>query len=201
MAKEVEKRTRTWTIVVYPDSAPENWRDILDEMHFPWIESPLHDKDINATGEAKKAHLHILLMFDGVKSYDQVKDIATAINAPIPERCHNARAMVRYMAHLDNPDKAQYLSTDIKAHGGADVSEMLKPSASERYTWAREMMRYIKSENITEYSDFCEYCYENEFDTWYPLLIDSCTNVISTYIRSRRYKQNPFVDKKTGEIL
>jgi hypothetical protein len=187
MAKEVEKRTRTWTIVVYPDSAPENWRDILDEMHFPWIESPLHDKDINATGEVKKAHLHILLMFDGVKSYDQVKDIATAINAPIPERCHNARAMVRYMAHLDNPDKAQYLQTDIKAHGGADVAEMLRPSMSERYTFISDMMEFVENNGITEFSELLDYSRKHQFDRWFPILCDSSSFVMAQYIKSKRH--------------
>lgn len=28
-----ESRTRNWMIVVYPDSAPSNWRDVLDELH------------------------------------------------------------------------------------------------------------------------------------------------------------------------
>lgn len=38
---------RDWAFVVYPESAPENWREILDETRMRWIESPLHDKDFN----------------------------------------------------------------------------------------------------------------------------------------------------------
>ena len=68
-------RTRVWTAVVYPDSAPENWRDILDDCHFEWVESPLHEFDTNPTGELKKAHWHIALSFDGPKSYEQVSEI------------------------------------------------------------------------------------------------------------------------------
>ena len=41
------------TFVVYPESAPENWRTILDETFMRWVESPLHDKDVNADGEIK----------------------------------------------------------------------------------------------------------------------------------------------------
>ena len=33
-----ETRTRTWTFVLYEDSAPENWRDIIDELHVEWVE-------------------------------------------------------------------------------------------------------------------------------------------------------------------
>ena len=64
-----ETRTRTWTIVVYPDSAPENWRDLIDEQHIGWVESPLHEFDTNPTGELKKAHWHVLLCFGSVKAY------------------------------------------------------------------------------------------------------------------------------------
>ena len=40
--------------IVYPESAPSNWRDTLNKTHLRWIESPLHDKDVNADGEVKK---------------------------------------------------------------------------------------------------------------------------------------------------
>lgn len=60
MAKET--RTRNWSVIVYPESAPENWRQILDESHIEWIESPLHEFDTNPTGEIKKPHYHILLL-------------------------------------------------------------------------------------------------------------------------------------------
>ncbi|MDU7039740.1 MAG: Rep family protein, partial [Lactococcus lactis] len=63
MAKKKDTRTRNWTFFVYPESAPSNWREILDSYHVPWIESPLHDKDVNSDGEIKKAHWHVLLMF------------------------------------------------------------------------------------------------------------------------------------------
>ena len=61
--KSTDSRTRTWTFVLYEDSAPENWRQLLDDMHIEWVESPWHDKDINADGKPKKKHKHILLLF------------------------------------------------------------------------------------------------------------------------------------------
>ncbi|HBM8385896.1 TPA: replication protein, partial [Enterococcus faecium] len=30
--KTKDERTRNWTFVVYPESAPENWREFLDEL-------------------------------------------------------------------------------------------------------------------------------------------------------------------------
>ena len=57
MAKD--KRSNKWAFLIYQESAPKNYLDILEEMHIPFVLSPWHDKDINKeTGEFKKAHKH-----------------------------------------------------------------------------------------------------------------------------------------------
>ena len=184
-----ESRTRNWMIVVYPDSAPSNWRDVLDELHIEWVESPLHEYDSNATGEVKKPHWHVLLMFGGVKSYEQVMEVIQPLRCPIPQRCHNAKAMVRYMAHLDNPDKHQYSVSDIVAHGGVDISELLRPSSSERYALIREMVAFVKDKGITEFQDLMDYASMERFDDWFPLLCDNSAYVVGQYIKSQRHRQ------------
>ena len=183
-----DTRTRSWTFVLYEDSAPENWRDILDDMHIEWVESPWHDKDINGNGEPKKKHKHILLLFQGKKSYEQIKELTDMLNQPIPQRCHNAKAMVRYMAHLDNPEKAQYNPSDIIGHGGADVSDMLRPSSSERYTIIKDMIDYIRSAGITEFQDLMDYAADVHYDDWFPLLCDNSAYVVGLYIKSQRHR-------------
>lgn len=198
MAEEKSKketRTRTWTIVVYPDSAPGNWRDIIDELHIEWVESPLHENDVNADGELKKPHWHVLLMFGGVKSYEQVQELCWSLNAPIPQRCHNAKAMVRYMAHLDNPEKFRYNISDIISHGGVDIADLLKPSSSEIYTMVREMIAFVRDNEIDEFQDLMDYAAEFRSDDWFPCLCDRCTYVLGQYIKSQRHRKKDNKDK------
>lgn len=194
-------RTRSWTFILYPESAPENWRDILDEFHVEWIESPLHDKDTNATGEPKKPHWHILIIFESVKAYEQVKEITDSLNAPHPQKCAGAKALVRYMAHLDNPDKAQYNPSEIIGHGGADVADFLRPSASDRYAYIDEMLDYIDEHNICEFNVFMRYARTHRRDDWFPLLCDSCAYVINMHIKSLRHGRILSVDPETGEVM
>lgn len=92
-SQKADDRSRTWTFILYEDSAPDNWCDLLDEMHIEWVESPWHDRDVNADGEPKKKHKHILLLFQGKKSYEQIKQITDNLNSPIPQRCHSARVL------------------------------------------------------------------------------------------------------------
>lgn len=183
-----DSRTRNWTVVLYPESAPSNWKDLLDDMHIEWVQSPLHDKDINANGELKKAHWHILLMFGGVKAYEQIVELIEPLNCPSPQKCHNARAMVRYMAHLDNPEKAQYDISEIRGYGGVDIAEMLRPSSSERYTMIRDMMEFVKAHNIIEFQDLMDFAMIEHFDDWFPLLCDNSAIVMINYIKSCRHR-------------
>lgn len=183
------QRTRNWTFVLYPESAPEDWIEQLDDLHIEWVESPLHEFDTNPGGELKKAHKHIMLLFGGMKSYEQVAEITASLNSSIPQRVHSAKGTARYMAHLDNPEKFQYRQSDIIAHGGVDLSELLKPSTSERYTLIREMCEYVKINNLTEFQDLMDYSMQEHFDTWFPLLCDNSAYVIGQYIKSQRHRQ------------
>lgn len=181
-------RTRNWTFLVYPESAPANWRDILDEEHVQWIESPLHDKDTNADGEIKKAHYHILIMFESVKTYEQVLEITERMNATIPQKCNGTKGLVRYMVHLDNPEKFQYLKSEIIGHGGADVMELLKPTTSDRYGLIKEMIEYVKENEVDEIQDLIDYSIQERSDDWFPLLCDNSAYVVSLYIKSVRHR-------------
>jgi len=182
-------RTRNWVFILYPESAPLNWRDVLDGEHIRWIESPLHDRDINETdGEVKKSHYHVLLMFESVKDFSQVKDITDKVNAAVPIKCNGTRGMVRYFAHLDNLEKFQYDKNGIVGHGGADVAEFLKPTLGERYVFIWEMREYVRKNDILEFCDLFDYAAENRFEDWFPLLCDSCAYVMGQFIKSCRNK-------------
>ena len=69
--KQDKTRAKDWTFIVYPESAPEDWRSILaDKLQVKAIISPLHDKDIldDVEQTPKKAHYHVILRFDSVKA-------------------------------------------------------------------------------------------------------------------------------------
>ena len=201
-----DERTRNWTFVAYPESAPANWRDLLDDEHIQWVESPLHDKDENADGEMKKPHWHILVLLKEKKSFEQVKELTDKLTATIPQKVASAKGLVRYMAHLDNPEKVQYDRTQIIGHGGVDVTEYLKPTSSTRYQLIAEMMDFVQDKNIVEMEDLLFYARTERFDDWFPLLCDNSAYIMGSLLKSRRHRGQPTtkvvkVDAETGEIV
>lgn len=181
-------RARNWTALVYPDSAPENWRDILDNACVPWVESPLHCYDVEETGELKKAHTHIQICFSGMKSYSQVKNLIEPLHGSIPKIVNDSRSLTRYFCHLDQPSKYQYPLSELVGHCGFDVSEYLKPTSSQRYAYIREMCSFVRSSGIKEFQDIMDYAIENHPDTWFPALCDNSAYVVGLYIKSQRHR-------------
>lgn len=204
-ARTIDERTRNWTFLVYPESAPENWRNIIDNEHIQWVESPLHDKDDNADGEQKKPHWHVLVLFEGKKSYEQVKELTDKFYATIPQKCASAKGLVRYMAHLDNPEKFQYDKGSIIGHGGIDVAEYLKPTNSSRYQLIGEMRKWVNDTGCVEFCDLFDYAAEEHFDDWFPLLCDNSAYIMGEFIKSRRNRVPQKVEimrvDENGEII
>lgn len=195
------QRTRNWNVIVYPESAPADWRDILDTEGIQWVESPLHDKDKNPTGELKKAHWHILLLFSSVKTLEQVKGLTDRLNAPNPMMCSSAQGSVRYMAHLDNPEKYQYDKADIKAHGGADLTTLMAPSNAEARAIVKDITAFILENQVSELTDLIAYCLMNDKTEWFNVITEMRTLYICNLLKSQRHSGRKAADIVSGQIF
>lgn len=184
--KDKRFKTRAWTFIVYPDSAPDDWRDILDDLHIPWCESPLHDKDQNPTGEQKKAHWHVLLYADGPKSFDNVSKLIEGLNCPEIRPCNSIVGLVRYFAHLDNPEKYQYDKDYIIGHAGFDVDSYLAMRPGEEMEQVATMMDFVVNNCILEYFDLVMYARQYRQHDWFPLLAKSYSYFMKEFIASYR---------------
>lgn len=56
----------------------------------------------------KKSIIMWMILFEGVKTSEQAKEVFSAIGGVGIEPLKSTRAYARYLCHLDNPDKAQY---------------------------------------------------------------------------------------------
>lgn len=199
--KSATSRTRNFATVVYPESAPVDWQQTLAEQFVPAFISPLHNNDLNPTGEKKKDHYHVILMFDSVKTTDQAKEIFELIGGVGCETVKSIRGYARYLCHLDNPEKAQYDPEQVRCLCGADYVSVCS-LVIDKYKAIEEIMDYIDSAGIVSYQELMVYCRRERRD-WFRVLCDNGTYVIMEYLKSAKWTATqPYkVDKETGEII
>ncbi len=178
-------RTRNFATVVYPESAPENWLEILGEMKIAAFVSPLHDRDVNPDGELKKPHYHVLLMFDGVKTVEQALELFEQIGGVGREQVQSIRGYARYLCHMDNPEKAQYASEDVRCFGGADYVSTIG-LATDKYKAIGEMIDFCEEHDVVSFSDLLRVCRFEHYD-WFRVLCDNGTVVMKEYLKSRNW--------------
>lgn len=185
--KKIDVRFRNFATVVYPDSAPENWSEILSKQFIPAFISPLHDKDKDPTGEDKKPHWHVVLMFDGKKSIEQVTEIFNLIGGVGCEKVNSIRGYARYLCHLDNPEKYQYNQSDVRCLSGADYPSTIG-LAIDKYKAIGEMIDFCEENDIVSYSELLKYCRLERFD-WFRILCDNGTVVMKEYLKSKSWTE------------
>lgn len=177
-------RTRNFATVIFEESAPVHLISLLGELCVPCFLSPLHDKDINPFGEPKKAHYHLLIMFEGVKTIEQAREVIEQVGGVGCECIKSIRAYARYLCHLDNPDKAQYPIELVQQFGGADYQHTIGLS-KDKYKAISEMMDFCEENGIYSYSKLLTICRYNHFD-WFVVLCDSGTFVIKEFLKSKK---------------
>lgn len=180
------KRVRTWATVVYPESASEDWMNKLGEQCVPVMISPLHDLDINPTGEPKKPHYHVLFNFDGKKSFDQMEEYRNLIGGVGLEAVGSTRGYARYLCHLDNPEKQKYDISGVKCYGGADYMAIIG-LAIDKYSAIKEMMDYCDENHVYSYAQLLRYCSFERMD-WFRVLCDNGTLVIKEFLKSKSWE-------------
>jgi hypothetical protein len=181
-----DERKRNWTLLVYEDSAPTNWREVLELECVPGFVSPCHDADADlGTGEIKKPHYHVMLCFRGKKSIEQIRAISNKLSGVEPQPISDNRAYARYLCHLDDPLKAQYSVADIQALAGADYLSLIE-SAADTDAALKEMMCWCRETGCTSLAVLADYA-STERAEWFRVLSSKRTLFLSYYLKSMDY--------------
>lgn len=189
MAKQNVKK-RNWAFVLYPESAPKDWREQLQLTGLQVVISPLHDKDVNPDGTLKKPHYHVILCYAGPTSYNVVNALTNGkLGQTIPQPLEQVRGYYRYLTHEDNPEKAQYSKSEIQRLNGFDIRDFVEMTKSEVVRFKREIQEFIQGEDIVEYADLMDMLLAggDAMADWYEV---ACSNTLYflSYIKSRKFK-------------
>ena len=184
---------RNWSFFAYPESMDKNlFVNLLNDSdnskgtsteHSVLI-SPCHDKDVDDFGNIKKAHYHIMLMYNSDKTIVAIDRYARLRGLLLPEKC-NKKKMARYLCHLDEADKYLYNVDDVVAYN-CNYLDIIG-SASDKYDDMRQVIQLVHDNDFLFYCDLVDYCREND-DEKFRYLVSGGTYLIEKYIRERRAK-------------
>ena len=186
-------RVRGWTFITYPESVNPDFMRIVTEAGLQGAVSPLHDRDYWPNGDLKKAHFHNLIYFPGKTSYQRVKDLVKSLGGVMVQPAQNIVGLLRYFAHMDiDPEhrecdrgKVRYSPDDIVSFGGLDVKQHIKATQTQISKVLAELYKIIRDQDITAYSTFVDYVYEELHEYEYIMANPHVCNQISKYICSR----------------
>ena len=195
--KSATTRTRIFATVVYPESAPEDWRERLESQHVKAMVSPLHCNDVLPTGVLKKEHWHVLWRYEGVKTPAQAQELVDLIGgAGAVEVVADYRGYARYLCHLDSPDKAQYYPEDVQCFGGEDWAEVALSEAERTDAQLDEIEDWIDDTGCVSYVALCRYARKQRPD--WTRCIRTHTVHLSALIRSAYWEMNQSGDRDGG---
>lgn len=196
--KQVIKRPN-WLCLVYPESAPSDWKEQLKDLQVSFAISPLHDKDLwtekdekenpeHKTGTAKKAHYHLILCYSSNKTFEQVQNDVSFLNAPRVEVCKDFTMSVRYLIHYDNTEKFKYSKSDIETFGTIDIEKCFKASPDEIFETEMQIIKFCDDNEIFYFCDLIKILYETNKDFLRAVSKGETKSFVKDYLYTKMLK-------------
>lgn len=129
-----------WWFILYPDSALENWKEILELTGLRISISPLHDKDLKVTNEDrerdpnnkfgvfKKPHYHVLLFWQkgSPTTYRNASQVMKSVNGVRLQKVLDPYGAYWYLIHRFNREKTLYDNKDRINLNGLSEDQILE---------------------------------------------------------------------------
>lgn len=148
-------KSRHFDFLVYPDSAPDDWLGTLRRSHCQFAISPLHAPD----EEVKKPHYHG--MYYSGRGPITLAAAKQKIPSEVPangyvEVTASATGYMRYLIHLDDPEKEQFPGGEncITLINGFPLDLTRELTKAEKAAIRSQLVALIRDNGVIEYSDF-----------------------------------------------
>lgn len=205
MSDKKDTRKRVWATIVYTDSAPSDWLEVLKSLKIQALVSPLHDKDLwdkldekqnpdHKAGTPKKPHYHVELIFEGKKSFEQVNDICGTFGGIRPIACESKSGYAAYLTHENEAEKYHYDKSEVQSLSGASYNAIIAESAEYKNIIIGEMLDWCDENAIYSYATLLRFA-RHEKPDWFNVLNHSSTNQMMAFLKSKAWE-----DKLTSSM-
>lgn len=207
-----DNRYRVWAFIAYPeDGLNPDWLSVLRSLKVDFCVSPIHNPDSLIEYDEKdfsedlkrKKHFHVIVSYDGKKSFESVKDELSVLGKCItrPFKVNSTSGYLRYMGHWGYSDKEQFGGSPDEVQSkfypfGKFIDrlhEAFEIGEFDQYKVISEINNWILHTNCVEFDDLYTYAVFDKPKWAYVLDKFPCRSVHSL-LASKRWK-----NKKSNE--
>lgn len=154
MSKNSNKKHRNWSFILYSDSAPDDWRQVLIKQGIPTACSPWHDSDKDKEGNLLKPHKHVILAFSGPTTFNNVKSLITdPLHGTRPEPVASIRGYYQYFTHELETNKAIYSAANIECFNAFNIERFGAGDKVSSAVLVSELCELAVNSGVTNFFD------------------------------------------------
>lgn len=176
---ETYMRSIDWNAPFYTRPPRRSWQ----KQEHRWIEIPEEKVTIPHPDDLKKPHFHVYVRLDYSMTAIQMIEKFAKLKVTYFEPVNSERGYIRYLAHLDNPEKFRYNILDVCTLGGVDISPIFQQTEQDKINMYADLFHLIekyKPKNVfqltklavEDYKMFCEVKGNHGF--WSRYLTEKC---------------------------
>lgn len=153
-------------------------------------------------GKEKKPHVHIGICLKGkktAKGFSELMQGLLPIRETMWDKMIEWEGFVRYLAHLDSPDKAAYSPLDIVGFAGADLSCLIKDDREQKMSDMQLVYELIRDKHIKWFHRLADEAFQSGDLRIKSAVMGSCS-FWSAYMTSAGAERRFEREKRNGKI-
>lgn len=122
----------------------------LVESDFGGTVQQTRQLEVPQPDQHKKAHRHVYLELDYSAEIKTWLNLLAPLKVVYVEPIKSKRAYLRYLCHLDNPEKARYAVEDVVSLGGVDISCIYEKTQRDADNLELRILDTITAHKVTQ---------------------------------------------------
>lgn len=171
MAESKGAKQRWFATIAWEESAKTGWREELERRGYSFYVSPIHDSDHHEDGTPIKPHYHIMFVFKGNRTEEQMRQLFQEFGFAGLEKVGDAQGYCYYMCVHNQEGKVAYDPSNAETHGRITPVLEYIMSKGDMEKDAFDIIEFIETHDVRYYYNLVLYCKKYK-RTWLYVLKD-----------------------------
>lgn len=174
---------RYWVGILYPENMIDGWQDDIADIVQVSYAYCVHDKDLDADGDDRKVHLHLILAFPNTTTYKHAKGVFSLLSAPGKSALNQIKKVISIRGSYDylihdtdacrKKGKHLYDKSERISGNNFDIGSFEQLGIAEKNELCKELCNVIIDNMFCNFADFYIHVVNSYEDTNYFEILKS----------------------------